>query len=143
MTIVDVIGHRPGNTLVLKGKSSRMGVDNTVGTQIQRFDEGFNSADIVDLKPAADQHSLRVEFCFESNAQIYLFASFANPAAGRKTLYMQKLHSMTLMPIDAPQNVFELIGEPKRNPGYFNYAFSRDSSKILIGLILIARITSI
>lgn len=128
-TILNIVGHHPDRTVVLKGKPKLRGYSSI---ELQQLDGSFAMEKLIPLKPMHGNSKLDVEFCFESNGGIYFFGSIVDNAVNTKSLYMLKVNSKTLLPEGTAQMICQLHFDRGARLSTFSYDFSRDSSKVLI-----------
>ncbi len=128
--ITDIVSHNPSQTIVMKARG-RLGFLQS-GSQLERMDASFNSSLIMKLAPVFEDNSLDVEFCFESNGQIYLFCSFANHKLDKRFLFLQRVNATSLKLEGPIRKIAELSFAKRYRQGGFGYTFSRDSSHVVI-----------
>ncbi|MFN8395854.1 MAG: hypothetical protein U0176_14555 [Bacteroidia bacterium] len=128
-TILNIVGHHPDRTVILKGKPKLRGYSSI---ELQQLNGSFAMEKLIPLKPMQAENKLDVEFCIESNGGIYFFGSIVDGSVNTKKLYLLKVNSKTLLPEGSARLISELHFERSARLSTFSYDFSRDSSKVLI-----------
>jgi hypothetical protein len=132
VTVSDIVNTNSEGLVVMKAKY-RLGFWSLAKDfKLQRFDSNFNTSLISEVEPTYEDKDLTIEWCFQSNGQIYLFTSFVNKKLDKVFLFHQKVNAKTLQLEGPIKKVSESSFERVRRLGGFSYSFSRDSSHVLL-----------
>lgn len=132
VSIWNIVSHKPNSTVVMKAKSRLGYFAGAKGFQLQKFNADFGATTVSKLEPNYEGKPLDIAWCWESNGQIYLFCTFVNQKLDRQFLFHQRINGATLQPEGSFKKVAEVSFAKRNNTGSFGYAFSRDSSHVLI-----------
>ena len=126
ITLREIVSHHADQTVVIASKGR--GFLNWNSDPIfERLDAGFASTMITKLKPEFAGNELAIEFCFESNGQIYLFGSSTDRKLGKRELYYQAVDAQKLALNGTPTKVAELsfVRETKAPRQFWVYILPR------------------
>ncbi|WP_282778129.1 hypothetical protein [Phaeodactylibacter xiamenensis] len=133
-TLVDIVGNDETGIYAIKEKRG-ISTQKTRAVILEHYDHQMNRTKSVELKLDKEGEEKRnFEFIIHLGEELYICSSLKDLGVKSYHLYVQRIDKETLL----PKNDLKKITETDRwdgiryNPNFYNYALSRDSSKVLI-----------
>jgi len=126
-----IIGSDGNGTYVWRNKYGRL---TSSGIIIERYDNQLNleRTALLDLPLNTFNNDFQVVDIIPFGGNIVMLSALYNARANENTLHVQRIDKSTLKLKGNRQKVAEIEAKRRMNKGGFDYAISRDSSKILM-----------